>query len=304
MNRCGPTFKSAASASHRCIITRSISRPASARAETTTTSSASRSLNTTASQAGLFNQQRQQRLSPVALARSIRLAAIRSLSHSSAARAAATPPPPSDAINDEAASETTVADDPNVTPHVLPLFTDLTHAINSSTAAPDGLRRLAFALRTPADAALFQSALKRWRTAKNHQDRTDNILFFDRLFAVRAYDVLLDMLCDRPAYRLLPDPVHIDLLLKGFREEIQERGGDVNEARAIEMLDQVFKTFAVALYTDVPPTADMYAQVILACLESGTKEGERRALITAKEQTSLGMPLHEDVKQRLAGIQA
>ncbi|KAJ3178068.1 hypothetical protein HDU87_003850 [Geranomyces variabilis] len=301
MNRCGPTIKSAVSASARCITTRSISRPTSSRTETLTVFSAPRSIYTTAAHAGASCQQRQQQPSPVALARSIQLAAIRSLSHSSAARASATPPPPSD---DEPSSGPTAADDPNVTPHVHTLFTTLTHAINSSTAAPDGLRRLAYALRTPADAALFQSALKRWRTAKNHQDRTDNILFFDRLFAVRAYDVLLDILCDRPAYRLLPDPVHIDLLLKGFREEIQQRGGDVDEARTIEMLDQVFKTFAVALYTDVPPTADMYAQVIMACLESSTKEGERRAVITAKEQASLGLPLNDDLKQRLAAIEA
>ncbi|KAJ3158811.1 hypothetical protein HDU86_002495 [Geranomyces michiganensis] len=285
MNRCSRHMTKAASVSVRYAVSRSIS-------------------SISASQAFARLPTRPQQQKPtLALARSLQLASIRWLSLSPTARAAAAaPPPPADTNSDDPSA--TAGVDPNTTPHVHTLFTTLTHAINSSTAAPDGLRRLAYALRTSADAALFQSALKRWRTAKTHQDRTDNILFFDRLFAVHAHDVLLDMLCDRPAYRLLPDPVHIDMLLMGFRSRFGKREAAQDEARAIETLDQIFKTFAVALYTDIPPTADMYAQVILACLESGTKEGVRRAQITAKEQASLGLPIAEEVKQKLAAVEA
>ncbi|TPX62412.1 hypothetical protein PhCBS80983_g00439 [Powellomyces hirtus] len=185
---------------------------------------------------------------------------------------------------------------PGVTAECHKLFTELTDALNSARAQPEDLRLLSYSIETPEDAELFKSALKRWRHAGQHQEVTDNVLFLDTLFRVGAYDTILDMLCDRPAYRILPAVQHIEMLFIAFKERLTH---EREETKIIEGLDNLFRTFAVALYTDISPTEGMYNQLVLACLESRTAEGYRRADFTLKEMASLGYGRNGAIKQAL-----
>ncbi|KAJ3009056.1 hypothetical protein HKX48_008192 [Thoreauomyces humboldtii] len=178
------------------------------------------------------------------------------------------------------------------------LFTTLTDALNRSIARPESLRLLSYTVTSPADADLFRQALKRWRMAKMQQDTTDNLLFLDTLVRVRAWEPLLEMLCDRPAYRVLPARDHVEALVEGLRVDVKPED--------LETLDKVFKGFAVSLYFDIVPGENLYASVVLACLECGGEEGSRRALVTVKEMRSIGVEVRSDVIAALekAGVQA
>ncbi|KAI8824826.1 uncharacterized protein EV422DRAFT_516327 [Fimicolochytrium jonesii] len=184
-------------------------------------------------------------------------------------------------------------------------FQSFNEAVTQSRTTEDSLRRLIYKVSTAEDGELLRAALKRWRAAGRPQDGTDNLLVLERLFAVRAFDVVLQILCDRPSYRVFPDTVHVERLFRAFRAQVVEaaQSGKAEEKEIVEVLDKVYKAFAVALYTHIAPTKEMYTDLIMAGFESGVGEGRRRSEITSKEQVSLGLPLAPEVEAALATAQ-
>ncbi|TPX71478.1 hypothetical protein SpCBS45565_g01102 [Spizellomyces sp. 'palustris'] len=185
-----------------------------------------------------------------------------------------------------------------VTPTFHTEYNSLNDALNWSKTTPASLRLLSYNIKSPADAQLFQTALKRWRNARQPQNRTDNALFLDILFKIGAYDTILEMLCDRPGYRVLPNFQHISELMAGFRNVAVK--GEGSEEEVIAVLDKVYKTFALFLYYSIPPTAEIYSAVIASGVYCGLPEGWRRSEVTAKEQISLGLPFEKEAVYALA----
>ncbi|KAJ3197039.1 hypothetical protein HK101_006502 [Irineochytrium annulatum] len=168
---------------------------------------------------------------------------------------------------------------------------------------PGGLRVLSYAMRNGEDAELFKDAIVRWR---NHrptlpQDSTDTALFADLLFSVRAHRTLLNIGCDRGRYGVHLTTGQIRTLMRRFREDALQTtpGVAVDEKAHVEKLDNLYKTFALLLYSGVPPDSAAYADLVTTGARGGTQEGWRRSLITAMEQLSLGLPFMEEAKEAM-----
>ncbi|KAJ3186347.1 hypothetical protein HDU85_007787 [Gaertneriomyces sp. JEL0708] len=184
-----------------------------------------------------------------------------------------------------------------VTPRFYSEYTQFNYDLDRGQAPSNALRMLAYRLRTPEDANLFQLALRKWRTASQPQDLADNTVFLETLLRSRAYDNVLDIVCNRPHHNVWPNYEHVRTLMQAFASESVL--AQTEEAK-IEALDKVYKSFGVLLYYGIPPTAEVYATIIISGVYSGTSEGWRRSVVTAKEQVATGLPLTKDAEIALA----
>ncbi|KAI9094951.1 hypothetical protein DFS34DRAFT_627886 [Phlyctochytrium arcticum] len=195
-----------------------------------------------------------------------------------------------------ARSQSTLSND------ISPRFSEALNTLNDNLALPkiptSSLRLLSYAIQTPADGAEFQKALKRWRMAHQPQNAGDNSIFLAALFRANALQAILEILCDRVGYCVVPVMEEVQMLLDGFKARAVQL--DSTEEARLAALDNVYRTFAVMLYYGIPPTSKTYSDVIEAGVYSGLEEGWRRSQITANEQLSLGMPLDAAAEAAMA----
>ncbi|KAJ3035923.1 hypothetical protein HDV00_003324 [Rhizophlyctis rosea] len=175
-----------------------------------------------------------------------------------------------------------------------------THAFDNRYHQPSALRDLASHIQTPADAALFKESARNWRASRDPVGKVDSDVALTSLMSVRAYAVLLDMLCERHIYGLLPSHDQLSAIMSALADEALEAGDAGDEAAHISALDNMYKLFAVLIHYDVPPTSETYSRLIVAGVRGRTSEGWRRSEVTGREQVSLGLALDADGAGALA----
>ncbi|KAJ2661533.1 hypothetical protein IW148_003320 [Coemansia sp. RSA 1199] len=93
------------------------------------------------------------------------------------------------------------------------------------------------------------------------------------------------MLLDRWKYRQLP----VAQTLAMFMRFLGTMGAESDAAD--EMLDDVFKVFALYEYYDIPHNAQAYGALVEACCEINTEEAWRRALVASEETLAEDTPM-------------
>ncbi|KAJ3141488.1 hypothetical protein HK100_006027 [Physocladia obscura] len=127
------------------------------------------------------------------------------------------------------------------------------------------LRRLAANATSAPDLSLFRDILARWRRHKKpllELDATDMRTIIAKFLSVgesetAANDVLLNVALNTFKYGIYLDTASIHVLLSRFAEDV------VNNASA-NSLDNLYKSFALLLYSNVPPSAKSYLHLIYA----------------------------------------
>jgi hypothetical protein len=192
-------------------------------------------------------------------------------------------------------SSTTIPE--GVTPSFYSLYQAYLSDLETTQPDKSGLRILAYEVKTVADAELFKNALFRWRrhTPQLPYDQADILIVVDALLTARAHSTLLEIACDRKRYSVFLSEEQLLILMQRFREEVEAtsvlgKDGAAEEGQ-IETLNNLYKSFALLLYSHIAPTSEAYSLLITAGVYGGTAEGWRRSVITAKEQISLGLPL-------------
>jgi Arc/MetJ-type ribon-helix-helix transcriptional regulator len=156
----------------------------------------------------------------------------------------------------------------------------------------------------------FESLIEIFRIAKTEQEvslskdtfanwlqtgmlsRTNSGVFFELLFETNK-GLLFEFLCNRFKYALFPTSEQITTLLQHYSLEFIQ-------SLSLDNLDMVYRTFALLLYYDIPPTLDHYHYLIASGLYSTQDEAVRRSLVTMKEVESLGWTLLPKTKVALA----
>ncbi|KAI9199401.1 uncharacterized protein BJ171DRAFT_462530 [Polychytrium aggregatum] len=154
--------------------------------------------------------------------------------------------------------------------------------------AHNALRVFSYQIASPRDAEIFATLLKQWRATGHSFSKGDSLVVLESLWNAGAYDTILELWCDRPSYNMVFGLDYAHRLMRSFQTEALAKG--VSEEAHIAALDKLYKTFAVALSYDYPPTSETYAILISTGAYGRTSEGWRRSLVTAKEQISLGLP--------------
>ncbi|KAI9352728.1 hypothetical protein BDR26DRAFT_1002872 [Obelidium mucronatum] len=147
-------------------------------------------------------------------------------------------------------------------------------------AAPHaaGLRALAAALATQADASLFRDAAARWRRhpLRLDTDAADQAAIADRLAAVGANDVLLQLALNPFKYGMYLSHERIHRLMRAFADDFIVS----NEEAA---LDNIYKAFALLLKSNESPAPIDYLPMVLAGAYGSGDEAWTHALTSVKE---------------------
>ncbi|KAJ3104561.1 hypothetical protein HDU97_009073 [Phlyctochytrium planicorne] len=173
--------------------------------------------------------------------------------------------------------------------------------LSRKKATDDHLRRLAHAISTPEDANDFKEALKMWRTSGTLPPiyKSDVGVIVKSFLGSKSGSKLLEIACNQRLYGVVLSKTEIDKLMNLFVEEAlnhslvagNEAGDNAErETKHIAVLDNLYKTFALLLYGNHPPTDSNYEALITAGAFGGTEEGWRRSLVSFNEQISLGVP--------------
>jgi hypothetical protein len=96
--------------------------------------------------------------------------------------------------------------------------------------------------------------------------------------------LLFEFLANRFKYSLFPSHDHLYKLMQVYSLEFLA-------AKSHDSLDMMYKTFALLLYYDIPPTLQDYHCLISTGFYSSDEEGARRSLLCLKELQSLGWSL-------------
>jgi hypothetical protein len=176
----------------------------------------------------------------------------------------------------------------------------ITEKLETDQAQIKDLQSLAFDVNTHEDGSLFRDFLSRWRknTLSLSQDPSDTDIIFDRLLAAGAHNALLEMACDRKKYSVFLSESHILSLMASFQRDCL--GNREDEVKHLECLDNLYKCFALLLYSNVPPSAKSYSYLITSGVYGGTTEGLRRSVVSAKELLSIGLQLDTEALHALA----
>jgi len=125
-------------------------------------------------------------------------------------------------------------------------------------------------------------------------DQTDAAILIDNMFRCRGYEAILTAFCNRFKYRLIPTSDQIHRLMNAFYGaalvEAKNQEGILDKNLHFLALDNLYRTFAASLYSNITPTPETYSYLIAAGVFGGTEEGIRRSMITAQEMISLSVP--------------
>ncbi|KAI9350585.1 hypothetical protein DFJ73DRAFT_382970 [Zopfochytrium polystomum] len=188
-----------------------------------------------------------------------------------------------------------------VTPAFFERLDRLERSLRLGSPSPKDLRLVAYEIRTAGDAQLFKNVFAEWRLhpAGLPHSAADNFVFFETLMKARCHSLVLDLACQRRkfAFNLNRDQIHV--LMAAFRREYCEGNEEITEEARLELIDQMYKSFALLPFSSIPPDAVSYTLLVTAGAYGPLAEGWRRSVITAKEQLSLGLALTEDARLSL-----
>lgn len=147
----------------------------------------------------------------------------------------------------------------------------------------------------------MESLVSTWRAAAKPWSPADAYVLVEALLITKAYELLLDRLSNIYKYGLIPRQRDVECLLRGFRDQCSSTSTSSNSSETaqtpedsrMQALDNCYKTFGVALYNHIAPTQEMYIDLIIAGLRTGTEEGRRRSTVTRGEAMSLGFHVPE-----------
>ncbi|KAJ1726832.1 hypothetical protein LPJ61_004933 [Coemansia biformis] len=109
-------------------------------------------------------------------------------------------------------------------------------------------------------------------------------------------DIFVTMLMDRWKYRQLPVVQTIAYFIRFLGGEAASayakstESGDDMAIRGDQLLDDIFRVFALLPYYDVAQGASAYGALVEACCEINTEEAWRRALVASEEVLSCDPP--------------
>ncbi|KAJ3210157.1 hypothetical protein HDU67_005616 [Dinochytrium kinnereticum] len=183
--------------------------------------------------------------------------------------------------------------DINASPEFAESYKAFLGDISKKTAKEHQLRQLAHLVTMSEDANLLKEALSIWRkngdTSPFHP--SDSMVFINSFLSTKCTSTLLNIACNQPLYGITMPKEFIDILMQRFYEEalMHAAAGEAHEQLHIDALDNLYKSFALLLYSNFAPTALNYEYLIAAGALGGTAEGWRRSIITFNEQQSLGI---------------
>ena len=165
----------------------------------------------------------------------------------------------------------------------------------SSPLQGSHLRLLSHHITTPEDTKLFSEAMDKFTEFKRIPTE-DAPIYMDFLLKYNDYKSLLKYFCDRPRFGFMPTREQLRKTLNGLYEKDFKLGlikADATDESKMAALDDLYKCFAVYLYSDVAPGQEEYSILVRAGLATGLEEGKRRSIVTAKEMKSLGLNVKE-----------
>lgn len=157
------------------------------------------------------------------------------------------------------------------------------------------IRSLSYQIKSPQDSQLFESILTRYQKTKP-LPLPDRALILGLLLESKSFSTLLNLLCNQPLHQLRPSKDQLESLFNGFLESLSRAPSDESK---LEILDNLYKTFAVFLYYNVSPSAQIYHGLVKAGVESGLEEGKRRSTMTIKEMKTLGVEVDAEFETLL-----
>lgn len=147
------------------------------------------------------------------------------------------------------------------------------------------VQSLADSVTSESDATLFSDALVKLQQASPTSiTLTDGFATTDLLLEHKAYESLLTLLFDRRKYALSPTPEQLGKLMDGLYEDFKATAKSSTDS---SKLDNLYKCFAVYLYSDICPSQAQYEILVEAGLV-GLEDAKRRSLRTLLEMISLG----------------
>ncbi|TPX47025.1 hypothetical protein SeLEV6574_g02880 [Synchytrium endobioticum] len=186
---------------------------------------------------------------------------------------------------------------PNDTSTTFPqAYESLSSSLNLAplTIRDRDLMDLFFRITTESEALQAESLVSKWRAAAKPWSPADSHVLVEALLRTGAHEVLLDRLCNVYKYALIPRQADIEALLREFRRQCSAANDNKDDDNTgpdqpqLKALDKCYRTFAVALYHHIVPSCQMYLDLIMAGIETGTEQGHCRSLVTRDEAISLG----------------
>ncbi|KAJ3023222.1 UNVERIFIED_CONTAM: hypothetical protein HDU68_008725 [Siphonaria sp. JEL0065] len=160
-------------------------------------------------------------------------------------------------------------------------YLTLLDQLDAATPPPHvhaGLRTLAITLLSPQDASLFKDATARWRrhALRLDTDAADQALIADRLESAKASSVLLQLALNPFKYGLYLSHQRLHSLMLTFTNDFIESADEA-------ALDNIYKSFALLLKSNVSPSANDYIPLVVAGAYGSGEEAWSRALTSVKE---------------------
>ncbi|KAJ3357755.1 hypothetical protein HDU91_005374 [Kappamyces sp. JEL0680] len=145
---------------------------------------------------------------------------------------------------------------------------------------------LAATAKSSDELLLVRSLIEMWIRAGRSFTKSKSVHLLDALLSNGHFNLVFESLCDKNVYGLKPESGHITKLIRHYAAQAMET--ELPEPQRLEHLDLAFKSFALYLYYDIPPTVSSYNMLIAAGLYGSTQEGRKRSNMTLDEMKSLG----------------